>query len=343
MFKRKSHSLHFVNLIGLKGIALIMVLWVMAILSVIVFEFSLAMRTEINITKNYRNDFGLYAMAEGGVERSILEIIYKHNQKIQNIRRSEKIEMEKEWVTDGRPYYLDYSNGICEMKVINEGGKLNINQISEYLLRKVIGNLGLEEEKRDIIVDSIMDWRDPDDFYRLNGAENDYYQSLKEPYYCKNGPLDSIEELLLIRGVTRDIFYGKRKMEKEDKESVEQPGLKDIFTVYSTGQQIDINSANKIVLRYALGISEELSELILKARDEKAFENQPDFLRRVPDITPLWQDIGRFIVFRSFNPYYTIETRARDREGRTRSIKTIIKIDQSEKKGYKIVQWVDLL
>jgi general secretion pathway protein K len=59
----------FSPLFGKKGIALIMVLWVMAILSVVALEFSYAMRTEINITKNNKEDLQRYAMAEGGVQR----------------------------------------------------------------------------------------------------------------------------------------------------------------------------------------------------------------------------------------------------------------------------------
>lgn len=347
MFKLQSQFLRLLKIMDQKGVALIMVLWIMTILSTIVLEFCFTMRTEINITKNYRNDFMLYAMAEGGLERSILELIYKHDQKIQAIRRQktkeEIVPAEREWITDDRAYFLRYSNGDCEMRVMNEGGKLNINQISESLLRKILSNLGLEDEQRDIIADSIMDWRDPDDFYRLNGAENDYYQSLKEPYNCKNGPLDSIEELLLVRGITREIFYGKRKVEKEGEETVEHVGLKDIFTIYSTSHQIDINSTNKIVLKYALGISDEISNLILKAREEKSFENHSDLLRRVPEIVPLWQDLGRFLIFKSLTPYYTIESKAKDKEGKTHSIKVVVKIDQNEKKGYKIIQWIDNL
>ena len=102
---------------------------------------------------------------------------------------------------------------------MSEAGKVNINLVSESTLRKIIGQLGLEGEARDIVVDSILDWRDPDDFSRLNGAENDYYQSLKEPYYCKNGNLDSIEELLLVRGVTPDLFYGRKGIKKEEEGS----------------------------------------------------------------------------------------------------------------------------
>jgi general secretion pathway protein K len=195
-----------------KGVALVMVLWVVAILSVIVLEFCFAMRTEVNIANNYKEEFQLYAMAEGGVQRAIAELIYKHDPRVQLMRKTMKLEEvpseKKEWVTDGRPYPLPFGQGVCEVRVMSEAGKININLVSESTLRKIIGNFGLEGEERDAVVDSILDWRDADDFHRVNGAENDYYQSLKEPYDCKNGNLDSLEELLLVRGLSPDLFYG---------------------------------------------------------------------------------------------------------------------------------------
>jgi general secretion pathway protein K len=228
---------------------------------------------------------------------------------------------------------------------MSEAGKININTVSERTLRKIVSQLGLEGEKRDIAVDSILDWRDPDDLYRVNGAENDYYQSLKEPYNCKNGNLDAIEELLLVRGVTPELFYGRKRINKGEEEGKsDQVGLKDIFSIYSAGEQIDINSATPIVLRYVLGVPDEVSRQIVKAREDKAFENQRDLLQRTPELSPFIEEIGRLIVYRSVTPYYTIESRAKSKQGGgSRGLKTIVKIDQNEKKGYKIIQWVDVL
>lgn len=325
-----------------KGVALLMVLWIIAILSVIVLEFSFGMRTETKITHHFKEDASLYSLAEGGIYRAIVEMIYKHHPTVQQKRKAtlEEVPPEKEeWITDGRPYPLSFSQGNCEVRVMGEDGKININFVSETFLRKIITNLGLEGETRDVIVDSIMDWRDPDDFYRLNGAENDYYRSLPVPYDCKNGNLDSIEELLLVRGVTRAIFYGKGKKGGEEAESV---GLKDLFSVYASGEQIDINSASPLVMRMVWGISSETARLIVKAREGKRFENQQDLLRRVPEISPFIGEIGRLILYQSRSPYYTIESKARSSEGGlTRGLKVIVKVDSRDKKGYKIVQWVD--
>jgi general secretion pathway protein K len=233
---------------------------------------------------------------------------------------------------------------------MSESGKMNINTISETTLRKVIGNLGLEGEKRDLVVDSILDWRDPDDLHRINGAENDYYQSVKEPYRCKNGNLDSIEELLLVRGVTPELFYGRSVAKAGEEEAKAfDVGLKDIFSIYASGEQVDINSASLQALRAVLGIPSGAGKAILKAREEKGFENQQDLVQRVPELSPFIAEISARLVFSSaLSPsttvYYTVESRGKSKQGgAVRGLKTIVKVDRMDKRGYKIIQWVDVL
>ncbi len=329
-----------------------MVLWVITILTVVVLEFSFAMRTEVNITKNFKDELQLYATAQGGVQRAIAEMIFKNDTRLQQLRKTMKTEEiapeKKEWVPDGRPYTVKFDQGECELRIMSEAGKININTVSETTLRKIIGNLGLEGEARDIVTDSILDWIDADDFRRINGAENDYYQSLKEPYNCKNGSFDSIEELLLVRGVTPEFFYGKRgtKTGEEGAKASGVIGLKDIFSIYAPGELVDINSASSVVLRFVLGIPDKVALLIVKAREEKAFESLQDLHLRVPEFAslPSIGDVERLIVMQSVTPYYTIESRARNKaEGSVRGVKTIIKIDRMDRRGYKIVQWVDAL
>ncbi len=337
-----------------RGVVLIMVLWVITILTVVVLEFSFAMRTEVNITKNFKDDLELYAIAQGGVQQAIAELILKHDPRVQQLRKTMKTEEvtpeKKELVPDGSPYTLQFDRGECELRIMSEAGKININTISETTLRKLIGNLGLEVEKRDVVVDSILDWRDTDDFVRINGAENDYYQSLKEPYRCKNANLDSIEELLLVKGVTPELFYG-RKGAKVGEEEVTGPdiGLKEIFSVYALGEQVDINSASLPVLRAVLGLPSDVARVILKAREEKGFQHQQDLLQRVPELSPFVAEIAGRLVFSTASApltlfYYTIESRGKSKEGgAVRGLKTIVKIDRGDKKGYKIIQWVDAL
>jgi len=331
-----------------------MVLWIITILTVVVLEFSFAMRTEVNITKNFKEELQLYAIAQGGIQRAIAELILKHDARVQQLRKTLKTEEvapeKKEWVPDGRPYVLPFDQGECDLRIMSEAGKININTISEMTLRKLIGNLGLDVEKRDTVVDSILDWRDPDDFLRVNGAENDYYQSLKEPYRCKNANLDSIEELLLVKGVTPELFYGRKGAKGgEEGAKASDVGLKDIFSIYAPGEQVDINSASLPVLRAVLGVPSEVAKAILKAREEKGFQNQQDLVQRVPELSPFIAEIAGRLAFSSLSTpltsvYYTIESRGKSKEGgAVRGLKTIVKIDRMDKRGYKIIQWVDAL
>ncbi|NWF55267.1 MAG: general secretion pathway protein GspK [Syntrophaceae bacterium] len=330
-----------------KGVALVMVLWVITILSVVVLEFCFAMRTEVNITRNYQEDIRLYAVARGTVERTLAELIFKHDARVQQLRRTplegEVPPENREWVTDGREYRVSFEGAEGIVRVTGESGKVNLNNVSDSMLRRIMAALGLEGEARDIVVDSIQDWRDPDDFVRVNGAENEYYQSLKEPYDCKNGNFDSVEELMLVRGITPDLFYGKKPKSQEAEESQEEPvGLKDIFSIYAAGEQVDINSASLPVLRVVLGLPVEVSRQIILAREEKAFENLPDLVRRVPEIVPLLSGVQRLILFRAGTPYYTIEARGKSKEGGAgRGIRAVVKVDSQGKNGYMIVQWMD--
>ena len=103
--------------------------------------------------------------------------------------------------------------------IMDEGGKINLNALMKLdvdlqktgaqpgaLAYAVLSKL---PNMTDEIAYAIIDWMDPDnDTQQGGGAESDYYMSLNPPYRCKNGPIDSIDELLLVRGITRDLLYG---------------------------------------------------------------------------------------------------------------------------------------
>jgi hypothetical protein len=157
--------------------------------------------------------------------------------------------------------------------------------------------------------------------------------------------LDSIEELLLVRGVTPDLFYGRKGTNKgEGDAKSEGIGLRDIFSIYSSGEQVDINSASLPVLRVFLGIPKDVAGALIKAREEKGFQDQADLLQRVPELSPLIAQISGLVVYSSMTSYYTVESRGKTKEAdAVRGVKTIVKIDPLEKDGYKFVQWIDTL
>ena len=92
-------------------------------------------------------------------------------------------------------------DGQQDFAIDDEGSKININTANREVLSKLPG---MTPE----IADAIIDWRDTDEQPGTAGAESEYYQSLQPPYRCKNGPFESAEELLLVKGVTPELLYG---------------------------------------------------------------------------------------------------------------------------------------
>jgi general secretion pathway protein K len=238
-----------------EGVALLIVLWVLTILLVIVFSFSFMTRTETLSTASFKGGLERKFIAEGAMERAIMELFYR------NVYKNQTIELEgrEVWQVDGTPYTGQLGNGTYTVSIIDESGKVDINSASDVVLKNLFLNTGISEEEADTIVDSIMDWKDPDDLHRLHGAESDYYLSLQNPYKAKNARFDSLEELLLVKGVTADILYGNK----------ERKGIIDFLTVYTKKNKININAAPKEVLMALPGMTPELADSIISSRQTK--------------------------------------------------------------------------
>jgi len=238
------------------GVALILVIWVMVILVAIVGEFSYSMRTEISIVKNFKEEEEAYQLALSGIEAAKAEILASSAEPAGMYVNEDGIlvlnaEGEEEPERKG-----DLGKGTFEYTIIDEEGKLNINTASRKQLRHIFRYTGVEGAELDTIVDSIIDWRDTDSLHMLNGAEEDYYQSLKRPYSCKDGPFDSVEELLLVKGMTPEIFLGSAGAGSsetgEEKEKKTYSGVARYLTVNGPGR-ININTAPAVVLEAVFG------------------------------------------------------------------------------------------
>jgi type II secretory pathway component PulK len=201
----------------------------------------------------------------------------------------ESLEITK-WVPNKNPYSIQIGNIYCDVYLHDENGKINLNGINDGnkgILIEYFTQIGIDVFDADIIVDSILDWIDPDDLNHLNGAEDNYYGSLPEPYKTKDAPFSSIEELVLVRGVTPEIFES----------------IRNDITVYG-GEQIvvNINIASKRILSSVPGLSGELvDELMLHIEENGSIKTSED-LRQV-----FW-DLG--IIGHSFEkikPYITID------------------------------------
>ncbi len=228
------------------GVALVLVIWVVVVLVAIVGEFSYSMRTEINITRNFKEEEEAYQLALAGLEQAKAEILNVKDLSRMYVDDNGVLIFDPEEESPQRKGEL--GNGSFQYTIANEDGRLNLNTATIEQLRNIFVIAGVESKEIDAIVDSIFDWRDADDLHMLNGAEDDYYQSLDRPYNCKDGPFYMPEELLLVKGMTSGIFYGSLT---DAKEKVPD-GVGKYFTVYGSGV-INKNTAPEVVLEAVFG------------------------------------------------------------------------------------------
>jgi len=246
------------------GIALILVIWILAVLMAIVLSVSFMTKVESRSTIAFKEGIEEKFIAEAGIERAAEEIMYR------KINLGVPVEEGKEtnvWKTDGTPNAFPLENGTCLVRIIDESGKIDINKVPDIILKGLLTSLGVKDEDADIIVDSIEDWRDADDLTRLHGAETDYYMSLAVPYKAKNADFESIEELLLVRGMTPELLYG----------SGDKPGLQDFVTVYSENGKINVNAVPKEGLMAIPGMTPELASSIIDFRKTAEIRTMTDF------------------------------------------------------------------
>ncbi|MBI5026775.1 MAG: general secretion pathway protein GspK [Nitrospirae bacterium] len=225
-----------------EGAALMLVLWVLVLLTAIVTEFAFSMRTEVNITRNFKEEEEAYYAALSGIEQAKAEIISAKEQMYLDEKGILMFgEKEKSPDREGR-----FGNTAYSYAIIDEDRKINLNSATPEQLRYILRYSGVEGTELDTIIDSIFDWRDADNLHRLNGAEEDYYQSLPKPYSCKDGPFDTVKELLLVKGITPEILYGSKNIESKYK------GIAQYLTAKSS-HMININTADRVVLEAKFG------------------------------------------------------------------------------------------
>jgi len=241
------------------GVALILVVWVIVVLTAIVGEFSFTMRTEINIARNFKEEEEAYQLALAGIEKAKLELLLINKSEVMYLDEEDMLMFGVEEEKPSRK--AEIGKGSFEYKITDEDGKLNINTATESQLKVLFHDSGIDITDIDIIVDSIFDWRDDNDLHRLNGAEEDYYKSLETPYSCKDGPFSTVEEMLLVQGITKDILYGSKDKDEEDEEYYS--GVAQYLTVYGANR-ININTALESVLDIVLDPTNAQKVIIMR-------------------------------------------------------------------------------
>lgn len=248
-----------------RGFALIAVLLVLAIISVLGAEFAYSTRLEASAVRAYKDSIVAAHLAEAAVAQAIREVVAEWTV----VTADEHGELT--FYTRDRialPHLprreVPLGAGQFSYRLRDEEALLNLNTSQPGRLEALLDALGVQRGQRDQIVDSIQDWRDPNEEHRLNGAESDdYYLKLPVPYRARNANLESVTELLQIRGITPELFHGPDG----------RSGLADAVTVRSVGQ-ININTAGPLVMR-ALGLSDAEAGTVILTRRETPYITVP--------------------------------------------------------------------
>lgn len=235
---------------------LISVLWVIIIMSIVVLALNFEARSDIERTILMRDRAKAYWLARGASEYAKYEYA---------VQKANQFEAQEE---PQRHFRFEYEEGEAAVMLESVSAKMSINVTNEELWLELLNYYGLEEMQAAEVVDAILDWRDEDQEVRLNGAEFEYYQSLNPPYAPRNGAFHSVEEIILVRGITEEMYYGTKRGASG------KYGLKDMLSASGPIiNRFDINSAPKPLLVAILNITDEEADAIDQARLEEPFED----------------------------------------------------------------------
>jgi general secretion pathway protein K len=229
------------------GIALVIVLWVVMLLSVMAGSFAHTMRTETTLVTHASEIARGRALAEAGLAYAAYRLLVYPDP-------------ENPWPIDGTPLDWTFGGGTVSIAVRDAGGRIDINHAERGLFIGLLTSAGgLMDEEAEILMDRIEDFRDPDDLERPNGAESSAYEQAGYPRGPKNAPFESVDELQQVMGVDERLFQR----------------IADALTVYSRQTGINPEAAPAKVLLALPGIDPILVEEYLQQREAARAEQLP--------------------------------------------------------------------
>jgi general secretion pathway protein K len=322
-----------------RGIALLMVVWIFMVLSVLSAEFSRSMRDDASATQNLAEEIQARGVALAGFNLALYRTLHARENQVEDQTDPDAVPIDQPvvWLPDGTWHEEPYWGGKYRVRMIDEGGKISLNRADEALLRKVFETLGLDIEAQQDVVDAILDWRDSDDLHRLHGAEDEYYMKLPQPYRTKNGPFDSVDELLQVRGISRELFFGIPDRGGLGKDETPPIPLREVFSVFNRSANINVRTAPVAVLRVVLGGDDVALEEVLTAREEDPSSVLGLLRLRIAD-----QTLGRRLVDRTASTV-AIEAHAIMENGRVQArLGGVVDIPE-DADGFHIKRWYDRL
>ncbi len=284
------------------GLAMVIVIWVLSLLTIMAGSFALTMRRETTVISAVKNNAEVLAVAETGLAIAQQMLLLADE--------------NKRWRADGSIYQRVYRDAEIRVRLWSEQGKIDINKASEELLRTLLQSTSADMEEQQGIVSAIIDWRDSDDLVYINGAEKPQYEDAGLRYGPANKEFQRLEELQMVLGITTEIYQQ----------------LQPLITVYSGQAQVNLQLASREVLQALGGLDGSVLDDFLSQRVENARLGLP-----APDL-PLAEGSGN--QSGANDGVYTVMVQARLGSEAHAGIKVMIKkAADSFSTPFQILNW----
>jgi general secretion pathway protein K len=311
-----------------RGAVLIIVLWVFIFLFVVALDFAASVREEGTAAARYSAEAENYYLALAGFQQGLHKLLSDSSQR----GRTGTAALQATELVNGQWSEGELLGAHFRVRMMDEAGKINLNRADEEMLRRVFGNLGIEEPRRTTLIDSIMDWRDEDDLHRTNGAESDYYLSLPHPYTARNGPFDTVEDLLWVKGMTVEDFYGS-----ED-DGGKRVALREVLTVDSPSNRVNLRTAPAEVIHAIMGLPLEKSRAFVEERKRLSEKTLGDLIKLLSANS--LDAAQRYFVFVPAS-IITIEAAGYRNDGAfERRVKGVVRLVGANR-GFELLRWYD--
>lgn len=263
------------------GLAMVIVIWVLSLLTIMAGSFALSMRRETVVITAVKEGAEALAFAEMGVIIAEQMLLAKG---------------DKQWLTDGSIYQVKYRGADIRVRSLSEQGKIDINKASESILLSMMRSTSVEETARqEEVVAALLDWRDKDDNVHINGAEKEQYENAGLTYHPANKDFQAIEELQLVLGMETTLYQE----------------LEPLITVYSgqaeVNQQLASPEVMQAISNLELDESDESDELARRdERDEFLQQRDDDNEEQFDAEDPLTDDSEGYSLGNRSNSVYTV-------------------------------------
>ena len=246
-----------------RGGALLAVLWLSAALSAIAFSVANTVRTETERTGTASEGLRTYYLASGSIDRAILWM-------------QRGLNGDPKYYRPPMPYLrFAYPSGVAVVEVIPETAKLNINTAPPEQLEMLVMACGVNQFQASQIVAAIIEWRTP-------GPSTPGFDFLNpdQTFRPRHASFDEIEDVLLVRGVTPDLFYGRFDRDRDGR-LIPLGGLRDAITTYGgPSNQVDVNTAPPVLLA-GLGLPPQGINAIVQRRSAKPFQSMQEVVELI--------------------------------------------------------------